>query len=162
MQQYRQLGHIPADWETFVIRESSGTLTHRFGTPWIREIAPDNIHMIKTYLAAGWVVVVSTFLTEEFFNQDALHALGLPLAPIYGQHRRRDSGHAWLLVGYDHVDGNAQWKYQGRLYALNSWGKSWPATPVHAPGICSLPFAMLLTEGIEAFAMRFEGKQGVG
>src|SRR2546430_1070533 len=86
--------------------------------PWIREIAPDNIHMIKTYLAAGWVVVVSTFLTEEFFNQDALHDLGLPLAPIYGQHRRRDSGHAWLLVGYDHVDGNAQWKYQGRLYAF--------------------------------------------
>jgi hypothetical protein len=63
---------------------------------------------------------------------------------------------AKYLAGYDHVDGSQQWKYQGRFFALNSWGKSWPQAPVHRPGLCSLPFAMLLTEGIEAFAMRFE------
>ena len=158
MQQYRQVGHIPAQWETPAIQQSSHTLTQRYGLPWIRTLVPDDISMIKTYLAAGWIVVVSTFLTEEFDNQLALHNLGLPLTPLYGQHRRRDSGHAWLLVGYDHVDGSQQWKYQGRFYALNSWGRGWPWSPIHGPGLCSLPFGMLLTEGIEAFAIRFVEK----
>jgi len=157
MQQYRQTGRIPSHWETPAIQQSSCMLTQRYGLPWIRTIAPDDISAIKTYLAAGWIVVVSTFLTDEFYNQLALNAFGLPLTPLYGQHRRA-SGHAWLLVGYDHVDGSQQWKYQGRFYALNSWGGGWPWAPVHGPGLCSLPFAMLLTEGIEAFAIRFAGR----
>jgi hypothetical protein len=155
---YRQAGHIPSHWETPAIQKSSGTLTQRYGLPQIRHLAPDDISAMKTYLAAGWIVIVSTFLTDEFYRHRALNELGLPLTPLYGQHRRSDFGHVWLLVGYDHVDGNQQWKYQGRFYALNSWGEGWPCAPVHGPGLCSLPFAMLLTEGIEAFAIRFVGR----
>jgi hypothetical protein len=157
MQQHHQAGHIPAHWETPAIQQSSCRLTQRYGLPWIRAIAPDDVSAIKTYLAAGWIVVVSTFLPDAFYHQLALNAFGLPLTPLYGQPRRA-SGHAWLLVGYDHVDGSQQWKYQGRFYALNSWGDGWPWASVHGPGLCSLPFAMLLTEGIEAFAIRFGGR----
>ena len=79
--------------------------------------------------------------------------------PLIGQQRR--GGHAWVLVGYDHVDGNNQWKYQGRFVALNSWGKGWPAKPMRQAGLCHIPFSMLLTEGIHdknapgAYAIRF-------
>ena len=81
---------------------------------------------------------------------------GLPLCPLPNTPRGND-GHAWVLFGYDHVDGNSQWKYQGRFLTLNSWGHNWPMISPHGPGVCSLPFAFLLTEGIEAFAIRFQG-----
>ena len=61
-------------------------------------------------------------------------------------------GHAWLLTGYDHVDGNQRWKYQGRFIALNAWN----IQRTLGKGIVTLPFAMLLTEGIEAFAIRLK------
>ena len=58
-------------------------------------------------------------------------------------------------VGYDHVDGNHFWKYQGRFFALSSWGVRYPERPLAGPGVFTLPFAMLLTEGFDAYAMRF-------
>jgi hypothetical protein len=97
------------------------------------------------------VVVLATTLTEAF-RDNGLEYFGLPLVPISGQ-QRLEHGHAWLLVGYDHLDGNDKWKYQGHFIALNSWGPSAHKEHYCGAGVCSIPFAMLLTEGIEAFAL---------
>jgi len=82
-----------------------------------------------------------------------LKEYGLPTVQLPGQ--QNDGGHGWVLVGYDHVDGNHQWKYQGRFFALSSWGKRYPARAVHGPGVFTLPFAMLLAQGAKAYALRF-------
>ena len=58
-------------------------------------------------------------------------------------------------MGYDHVDGNKQWKYQGRFLAMNSWGENFPRTPVMGKGLVSLPFGLFLTEGVSVLALRF-------
>lgn len=144
--------HSPP-WKTEVISQNSRELTSRFGTPIVKELELTDISAIKSYLAAGWLVVISTMLTDEFCGY-GLKEYGVPLGPIKGQ-IHLDSGHAWLLVGYEHTDGNSFWKYQGRFLALNSWGPSFPRKSVMGEGVCSLPFAMLLTEGLEGFALRF-------
>lgn len=132
---------------------SSLDLTSRLGQPVVRPLAPDDVALIKAHLAAGWVVVVSTTLTDSMIGR-GFQNRGLPLTPLVGE-TRKSEGHAWLLVGYDHVDGNSGWKYQGRFFALNSWGHGFPKRPLLGQGVCALPFATLLTEGIEAFALRF-------
>ncbi len=145
----------PVDFSAFrtASREAEcRVMTHRFGLPVIRKVAPTEIAQIKALLAAGWLVVVTTSLTQEFMGR-GLRRYGLPLSPLIGQTRSK-WGHAWLLVGYDHVDGQSQWKYQGRFIALNSWGSGWPAVPTRCAGLCHLPFAMFLSEGIEAYALR--------
>jgi hypothetical protein len=133
--------------------KNSMELTVRLGAPIVRPLATNDIALIKAHLAAGWVVVISTTLTDSMIGS-GFNDMGLPLTPIVGE-RRKPEGHAWLLVGYDHVDGNPNWKYQGRFLALNSWGHSFPKKPLLGQGVCALPFATLLTEGIEAFALRF-------
>ena len=141
-----------AAWKTPGRIDSSQTLTRRFGLPAVRKLEPSEIAQIKTLLAAGWIVVVTTSLTKEFLGR-GFNRYGLPLTPLVGQ-TRETMGHAWLLVGYDHVDGQRQWKYQGRFIALNSWGSGWPTNPIRGAGLCHIPFAMLLSEGIEAYALR--------
>jgi hypothetical protein len=64
-------------------------------------------------------------------------------------------GHAWLLVGYDHVDGNPQWRYQGRFIALNSMGPLPANDTLAGLSLCSIPFSFFLTEAIQAYALRF-------
>ena len=146
-------GHIPDAWQTSDTRADSVAQTGRLGRPQRIQIPPTSISRIKAFLAAGWVVVVSTSVTDVMYTSRALNDVGLPLVPLPGQNRL--VGHAWLLVGYDTVDGNNQWKYQGHFLALNSWGVSWPHNPLIRPGICALPFAMVAGEGIDAWAMRF-------
>lgn len=141
-------------WESPNMRAESGHLTNHYGRVAVKKLDLQEISVIKAYLAAGWVVVVTTMLTEEFLGH-GLMEYGLPLAPLKGQ-EHLPGGHAWLLVGYEHSDGNAQWKYQGRFLALNSWGNRFPRQPAMGEGICSFPFAMLLTEGLEGFALKFK------
>ena len=131
-------------------------LTQKLGLPVATPLDPKDVSTIKTYLAAGWVVVVTTRVTEglrQQFHDPAIFNTGLPLCPLPGD--LPNAAHAWCLVGYDHVDGATQWKYQGRFVALNSWGQSFGADAIHGPGTLTIPFAFLLTEGIEAFAIRF-------
>ena len=141
-------------WETTSMQRSSRDLTADFGTPLVRKLDSTDISLIKAHLSAGWVVVATTMLTNEFQGH-GFQEYGLPICPLKGQ-EHLPSGHAWLLVGYEHSDGNDKWKYQGRFIALNSWGRSFPRTPGLGEGICSLPFAMFLTEGLEMFALRFQ------
>lgn len=140
-------------WESASILESSKSLTQKLGPIRSVKLRPDDISTIKAYLAAGWLVLVSSSLTYEMIG-DGFQKYGMPLTPLKGQKRLKE-GHAWLLVGYEHSDGNLQWKYQGRFLALNSWGDGFPELPALGRGICALPFAVLLTEGIEAYAIRF-------
>jgi hypothetical protein len=135
------------------MQKSSQQLTDLYGTPQVRELDCTDVSLIKAYLAAGWVVVATTMLTAEFCGH-GFREYGLPLCPLKGQ-EHLPSGHAWLLTGYEHADGNFNWKYQGRFLALNSWGRGFPRKPGLGAGVCSLPFAMFLTEGLEAFALRF-------
>jgi hypothetical protein len=113
-----------------------------------------DIPVLKTHLAAGWVVVVSTFLGDEVFESPGLRTYGAMVCPTLGS-ARAAKGHAWCLVGYDHIDGNWQWKYQGHFFAVNTWGQDSPRRHTFGNGIVAMPFAYLLTEGIEAFAVRF-------
>ncbi len=134
-------------------QQSSRTaLTEELGPPLIQKLEPTQISHIKALLAGGWVVVLSTRLTDEFLYH-GLKQLGVGLRPLPGQ-RYRPQGHAWLLVGFDHVDGRNDWKYQGRFFALNSWGEDFPQRQPFGPGLCSFPFSMLLTGALEAFALR--------
>jgi hypothetical protein len=141
-------------WRTPSREQSSVELKKLCPPLLIRKVEPREIAEIKTFLAAGWLVVLSTSLTREFLD-GSLNKYGSPLVPLMGQ-ARLSQGHAWLLVGYNHVDGQNQWKYQGHFRAINSWGSKWPTKKLQSPGQCHLPFTMLLTEGIEAYAIRFE------
>mgnify|MGYP001221118066 CR=1 FL=1 len=137
------------------------------GAPIVHELRragadqPVDIAAVKTFLAAGWVVVVSTYLTDRFHEQLGgadIWDTGLLLTPLPGDKRTR--AHAWCLVGYDHVDGNPSWKYQGRFIGLNSWGQVGEGEPFgcrspHGTGTFSMPFAFLLNLCIEAYAIRF-------
>ena len=141
-------------WRTTPRMIEAQLLTGMLGRPEISKIGPAEIAQIKTLLAAGWVVVVSATHPQRWSGR-AMNRYGMPLVPLEGDRPAVDA-HAWLLVGYDHVDGNQQWKYQGRFWALNSWGPAWPKAPIWGPGLCSLPFSAFLTEGIEAYALRFD------
>ena len=133
------------------IRQSHGVLEvqplRRYGEEW-------DIPSIKAHLAAGWVVVVGTAVPDEVLRSPGLRHYDAMVCPTYGS-PRQPGGHAWCLVGYDHVDGNQQWKYQGRFFALNTWGPNAPVRGTFGKGIGTMPFAFLLTEGLEAFAVRF-------
>lgn len=132
-----------------------------YGPPRIRKLGVYDIPRLKAHLAAGWVVVVTTYLPEETFHSNALQVLGAPLRPLPGM-QRRSSGHAWTLVGYDHVDGNQQWKYQGCFVALNSWGMGFPSRPLIGRGLVALPFSFVFSEGIEAYALRLPSCEPTG
>ena len=140
-------------WRTQSRGAEANNLTSALGLPRVRKVAPTEIAEIKTLLVAGWVIVVTAHFPSRW-RRPALNRYGLPLLPLEGD-QREGAGHAWLLVGYDHVDGNQQWKYQGRFWCLNSWGNAWPSASIWGPGLCSLPFSFLLTEGIEAYALRW-------
>ncbi len=143
-------------------------ITRARGTPIVHELRragatdPVDIAAVKTFLAAGWVVVVSTYGTERLTQQTRcadIWETGLLLTPLPGDKRTR--AHAWCLVGYDHVDGNPSWKYQGRFIGLNSWGRRTDGEPFgcrspHGIGTFSMPFAFLLNLCIEAYAIRFK------
>ena len=139
-------------WRTAARDADSRELTHQLGLPEIQSVSVSDISHIKTLLAAGWLVVVSAGFPKCWQKID-LNQYGLPKLPLEGD--EYESGHAWLLVGYDHVDGNQQWKYQGRFWSLNSWGKEWPVNRIWGAGLCSLPFSYVLNCGIEAYALRF-------
>ena len=139
-------------WRTVERSEDARQQTERYGALDIRKLEVTDISLIKTYIAAGWSVMVTTTLTKQMIGP-GFQRSGLALVPSLGQHRI--GGHAWLLVGYDHTDGNDKWKYQGVFIALNSWGSTFPTSPAWQAGLCYLPFAALLTEGIDAYALRF-------
>ncbi len=145
--------HEGGEWRTPARSAEAHKLTEQLGRPIVQRLNPAEISKIKVLLAAGWVVVVSTAFPKRW-RAVSLNRYGLPMLPLPGD-EREDSGHAWLLVGYDHIDGQQQWKYQGRFWCLNSWGRDWPSGGIWGGGICSLPFSFLLTEGIEAFGFRF-------
>jgi hypothetical protein len=138
------------DWWTEAMVENSDLLSDKFDTPEILELDVRDVSRIKTLLASGWLVIAATAITDEMW-QNGFHRLGYLTAPLYGQ--KRVDGHAWLLVGYDHIDGNQQWKYQGHFLVLNSWPDRKDTSPL-GRGVCTLPFVTLLTEGIEAYAIR--------
>ncbi len=141
------------EWRTAARVKDSETQRDQRGLPCTVQLRPDAISDIKTRLAAGWSVIVGTSLTEEMIGVN-FDKFGMALSPLIGQ-TRLDTGHAWLLVGYDHTDGTKGWKYQGSFYALNSWGATFPASGAFGEGVCAIPFATLLTEGVEAYALRF-------
>jgi hypothetical protein len=144
-------------WRTSPRDAAATTLSEQMGPLEVLELEPFQISRMKTLLAAGWLLVVTTGFPKSW--NPGFHRFGLPLVPLPGE-ARESAGHAWLLVGYDHVDGQAQWKYQGRFLALNSWGRNWPATQFWGPGLCSLPFSFFLTEGLQAYALRFSPRPG--
>ena len=131
-------------------------LVGRLGKPWVSKINSGDISGIKTMLAAGWVVVVTTSFPKTLWGP-GLNDYGSPAQSLPGD-RREPNGHAWLLVGYDHVDSSEAWSYQGRFWCLNSWGDEWPKQAPWGPGLCSLPFSFLLSEGIDAVALRFPAR----
>jgi hypothetical protein len=130
--------------------ENSDLLSDKFDTPEILELDVRDVSRIKTLLASGWLVIAATAITDEMW-QNGFHRLGHLTTPLFGQ--KRVGGHAWLLVGYDHIDGNSQWKYQGHFLVLNSWADRKATSPL-GRGVCTLPFVTLLTEGVEAYAIR--------
>ena len=135
-------------------QDDAETLTSRIGAPKMLDVELSDVSRLKTLLASGWVIVFGIAWPEIWNGNSRFNAYGLPPIPLSGT--KFDGGHAMVMVGYDHVDGNNQWKYQGRFYCLNSWGTSWPASQAWGPGLCSLPFSMFLTQGLPgAFALRF-------
>jgi hypothetical protein len=57
-------------------RSNREQLMARLGSPQVEAVRPHDIARIKARLAAGWVVVVSTRLTDEFLNH-GLRQIGL-------------------------------------------------------------------------------------
>jgi hypothetical protein len=133
-------------------RTNSRSITEEFGIPECIRVPPDDIAMMKTLLAAGWVMLLATTV-DEHFQRDAPMALGLPLLPLPGA--RRIGGHAWCVLGYEHTDGALNWKYQGHFVALNSWGLLAHHESPYGPGTISLPFSYVWQHALEAFALRF-------
>ncbi|HBH51727.1 MAG TPA: hypothetical protein DDY91_07535 [Planctomycetaceae bacterium] len=111
-----------------------------------------DIARLKARIAHGWTVVLTTKLTEAMMA-GGFEDYGLLLTP-FREDKIEAEGHAWAIVGYDHIDGNSSWKYQGHFLALNSWGAAHPTFPTLCPGICRLPFALVYAAGLEAYAIR--------
>jgi hypothetical protein len=140
-------------WKTSARASASETLSAQLGPLEVVTLAPSEIARTKTLLAAGWLVVITTSFPKNWWQRGFLE-YGLPMLPLEGE-PRESMGHAWLLIGYDHVDGNPQWRYQGRFIALNSMGPL-PANDILAGlSLCSIPFSFFLTEAIQAYALRF-------
>ena len=142
-------------WRTPARESDASRLESSVGRPFVVDVDCHDIARIKTLLAAGWVIVTGAAFQKKWNTGANFLDYGTPISPLPGD--MRDGGHAWLLVGYDHVDGNNQWKYQGRFYCLNSWGPSYPRKQTHGPAIFTLPFSFFLTEGYRqgGFAIRF-------
>ena len=124
--------------------------------PLVQKLEVTEIGTIKSYLAAGWCVVVTTRISEGFDAQlrDSFCGQhGLPMLPIWGG--PAVGAYAWCLVGYDHVDRDPSLNYQGRFVALHSWGAARTRLSPYGPGTISLPFSFVALEGIEAVAVRF-------
>lgn len=144
----------PTTWKTPARNADANTLSKRLGSPRILDVELSDISRLKTLLASGWVIVFGIAWPQTWVGNPYFNGYGIPPTPLPGTMFK--DGHAMVMVGYDHVDGNNQWKYQGRFYCLNSWGSSWPASQAWGPGLCSLPFSMFLTQGLPgAFALRF-------
>lgn len=133
-------------------------LTDYWGEVEVRNLQPADTELdvpkVKAHLAAGWVVVVAASLPSMVHESPGLNEFGSLVAPPLGS-RRHTQGHAWTLVGYDHIDGNSQWKYQGHFLTMTSWGSKFPAKQPLGPGIVAVPFSFFLSEGYEAWAFRF-------
>jgi len=142
-------------WRTPARESDASRLESSVGRPFVVDVDCHDIARMKTLLAAGWVIVTGAAFQKKWNTGANFLDYGTPLSPLQGD--MRDGGHAWLLVGYDHVDGNNQWKYQGRFYCLNSWGPSYPRKQTHGPAIFTLPFSFFLTEGYRqgGIAIRF-------
>ena len=137
------------------VGEDSRTVNESWGPPRIRTLDRENISLMKTLLAAGWVLIAATRITENFFRRPFAMSHGLALQPLLGE--APAGGHGWCIVGYDHVDGGAShWKYQGRFIALSSWGTNEHPNSPYVPGIVSLPFSFVLQEAFEVVAIRFD------
>jgi hypothetical protein len=143
------------EWKTEARINDAARIERSVGQPMIVDIDCHDIAYMKTLLASGWVIVTGAAFQAKWRTIANFQDYGTPLSPLPGD--TRDGGHAWLLVGYDHVDGNDKWKYQGRFYCLNSWGPSYPRKQTHGPAIFTLPFSFFLTEGYRqgGFAIRF-------
>lgn len=141
------------------VHEDQRNVARRFPRPEIVDVCPDDISGLKARLAAGWVLLLATRVTDAFQANPVAMTYGAPLLPLPGS--TPTDAHAWCVVGYDHVDGALNWKYQGRFVALNSWGRQAHRLSPHGAGTLSLPFAFVFQEGFAAFAVRFEG-QGHG
>jgi len=143
------------EWRTLARESDAARIERALGQPMVVDVDCHDIARMKTLLAAGWVIVTGAAFQAKWRTSTNFQDYGTPLSPLPGD--TRDGGHAWLLVGYDHVDGNDKWKYQGRFYCLNSWGPSCPRKQTHGPSIFTLPFSFFLTEGYRegGFAIRF-------
>ena len=143
-----------ASWRSVSRVSDADAVTCCLGMPRVMDVDLSDIAEVKTLLAAGWVVVFGLAWPTSWTGHSRFNLYGMPATPL--SQIPYDQGHAMVLVGYDHVDGNNQWKYQGRFYCLNSWSTRWPDAQACGPGICSLPFALFLTQGLPgAFAVRF-------
>lgn len=141
-------------WKSASRMSDAVAVTQSLGMPRVIDVNLSDIAELKTLLAAGWVVVFGLAWPKSWTGNCRFNLYGMPPTPLAGV--PYDGGHAMVLVGYDHVDGNNQWKYQGRFYCLNSWSSRWPSAQAWGPGICSLPFSLFLTQGMPgAFAIRF-------
>ncbi len=123
------------------------------GLPEVLVLPVHDIARTKALLAMGWVVVAATRESADSLWGSAVYRLGLLASPLPSD--QLDRGHAWCLVGYDHVDGSERWKYQGRFLALNSWGKRFAYESPYGRGVGSFPFSHLVNHGIHAFGIRF-------
>jgi len=143
------------EWKTEARIDDATRIERSVGRPMIVDIDCHDIAHMKTLLASGWVIVTGAAFQQKWRSSSKFCDLGSPLAPLPGDERA--GGHAWLLVGYDHVDGNDKWKYQGRFYCLSSWGPSLPTEKTKGQAIFTLPFSFFLTEGYRqgGFAIRF-------
>jgi hypothetical protein len=137
---------------TEAAHEDHSQIEGSFDAPICFPIPRGDIGLMKTLLAAGWVLLLGTAIHDDFQRPGPM-ALGLPLLPLVGA--RRVAAHAWCVFGYDHTDGALNWKYQGRFIALNSWGPSAHLDSPYGPGTISLPFSYVWQHGIEAYAIRF-------
>lgn len=114
-----------------------------------------DVPKLKAHLAAGWVAVVAASHPVSVNKSPGLNTYGAVVTPPLGAARHAEGGHAWTVVGYDHIDGDARWKYQGHFLAMTSWGESFPVEQPFGPGIVALPFSYFLSEGFETWAFRF-------
>ena len=99
--------------------------------------------------------MIAASMPTAIHTSPGLNRYGAVATPPLGGPRRSEGGHAWTLVGYDHVDGNNKWKYQGHFLAMTSWGPDFPVNQPFGPGIVAIPFSFFLSEGYEAWAFRF-------
>lgn len=133
-------------------------LADYWGEVEVRNLQPADTELdvakVKAHLAAGWVVVVAASLPQVVYDSPGLNVFGSVVNAPLGS-LRHAQGHAWTLIGYDHIDGNVQWKYQGHFLAMTSWGSNFPAKQPLGPGIVAVPFSFFLSEGYEAWAFRF-------